>query len=573
MFDYNSVFMEDHINITLAQIETTVGDLEVNAKKILKVWDAVDENSHMVVFPELALSGYPPEDMLLRWDFLQECRRQIEFIVNASKKFKAVGIIGTPFYDGDLYNSAVVISGGRVLCVYHKHFLPNYSVFDEKRYFKKGDEGVILELNGTKIGLSVCEDIWYPDGVERAYALMGVHILVNINASPYHTGKYAYKEAFLKARAEDNLCYVVYVNMVGGQDELVFDGRSLVIDPNGLIYARAKAFEEDVLTVSFEPKKVSRRRLLDVRLREQKAHYHVISYPIEMSRRCPFYPPRVEKSPQDEEEIYTALKTGLKAYFTKNHFNKAVIGLSGGVDSSLTACLAVDALGRDKVVGVFMPSEFTSQESKEDVLELVENLGIELYEFPIDSIFKKFREVLKVDDFSVADENLQARIRANLLFYLSNKYGWLVLTTSNKSEVSVGYTTIYGDMAGGFAPLKDIYKTLVYKLAFYRNSIKEDIPKRVFEKPPSAELRHGQTDQDTLPPYHLLDSILTLYIEEGLPQKEIVKKGMDQQTVKRVINMVKLAEYKRRQAPVGIKITQRAFGKDWRMPITNLWRE
>ena len=554
--------MEHYINITLAQIEASVGDIKNNAKKILEVWKAVDDRSHLVVFPELSLSGYPPEDLLLRLDFLEECKRQLEFIVSASKNFKSVGIIGTPFYDGDLYNSAVVIKDGSLLCVYHKHFL----AFDQKRYFKRGKESVILELKGTRIGLSICEDIWYPDG------LAGVEVLVNINASPYYMGKYAYKEAFLKARAEDNLCYVVYVNMVGGQDELVFDGRSLVIDPDGFVYARAKAFQEDTLTVSLELKKVRRKRLLDIRLREIKAHQSVSLYPVEVSQDCPFCSPRVEKNPEGEEEIYTALKTGLRAYFTKNHFEKAVIGLSGGIDSSLTACLAVDALGKDKVVGVFMPSEFTSQESKEDAFELAKNLGIELYTFPIDSIFMEFRRVLKVEDFSIADENLQARIRANFLLYLSNKYRWLVLATSNKSEASVGYTTIYGDMAGGFAPLKDVYKTLVYRLASYRNSIKQDIPQRVFEKPPSAELRHGQTDQDTLPPYELLDTILMLYIEEGLSQEEIVKRGIDPQTVKKVINMVRLAEYKRKQSPVGVKITQRAFGRDWRMPITNLWR-
>lgn len=563
--------MKSKLNITIAQMDTAVGDVEGNAVKILKIWEEYHRVSHLIVFPELALSGYPPGDLLLRMDFIKECQRWLELIRDASAKFEAIALIGTPFYEGDLYNSALLVGGGKLLACYHKHFLPNYSVFDEKRYFRKGTYGTMVELGEVKIGISVCEDLWHPDGLERTYAIMGAHVLININASPYYFGKYEFKEAFLKARAEDNLCYVVYVNAVGGQDELVFDGRSLVIDPDGRICARAKAFEEDVLTVSLDVEKVKRRRLLDTRLREAKEKYHVISCGAGTYRELEALPPRVERNPKDEEEIYTALKTGLEAYVKKNNFSKVVLGLSGGIDSSLVACLAVDALGSDRVVGVFMPSEFTSQESKEDAISLAKNLGIELYQFPIDVIFRSFRDTLGSTDFGVADENLQARIRANILFYLSNRYGWLVLSTSNKSEASVGYTTIYGDMAGGFAPLKDVYKTLVYKLARYRNSLRPDIPERVFQKPPSAELRPGQKDQDTLPPYQMLDQILMLYIEEGLSKEEIVSKGMDTETVEKVIRMIRLAEYKRSQAPVGTKITPRAFGKDWRMPITNMW--
>ncbi|WP_340696022.1 NAD+ synthase [Hydrogenobacter thermophilus] len=564
--------MKDNINVTLAQIDTKLGDIEGNAKRILQIWEEHDSVSHLVVFPELALSGYPPEDLLLRMDFLRECATWLEFIKKASEKFTSLAVIGTPFYDGDTYNSAVLIGGGRILGAYHKRFLPNYSVFDEKRYFRQGDWGLTLQLREVKLGFSVCEDIWHPDGFERTYSIMGAHVLININASPYYYGKYEFKEAFLKARAEDNLCYVVYVNLVGGQDELVFDGRSVVIDPDGSIYARAKAFEEDVLTLSLDLERVRRKRLVDTRLREGRENHRVVICNAQIQKDLPILPPRVEKSPAGEEEIYIALKTGLKAYVQKNSFEKVVLGLSGGIDSSLVACIAVDALGKDRVVGVFMPSEFTSEESREDAFALAKNLGIEIREFSIGEVFKNFRDLLGFGDFSVADENLQARIRANILFYLSNRYGWLVLSTSNKSETAVGYTTIYGDMAGGFTPLKDVYKTLVYKLARYRNSVKPDIPERVFKKPPSAELRYGQTDQDTLPPYEILDKVLSLYVEEGLSEEDIRQRGVDREIVKKVVRMVRLAEYKRKQAPIGIKVTSKAFGKDWRMPVTNAWR-
>ncbi len=571
--------MDNCLNITLAQVDASLGNLKLNSDKILTVWEDADENSHVVVFPELSLSGYPPEDLLLRVDFLKACMEQLNNISKASESFKSLAVLGTPYYDGELYNSLAIIGRGRILGVYHKMFLPNYSVFDEKRYFRKGKDGLILSFKGSAIGFSICEDIWHPDGIERSYAALGAEVLININASPYYRGKYQFKEAFLKARSEDNICYLVYVNLVGGQDELVFDGRSLVIDPDGKVFARAKAFEEDVLTVSLDIEKVRRKRLTDLRLREiSSVNYSISKISFYDDRKLAFFAPRLEKSPEEEEEVYRALTLGISSYTRKNNFEKVVLGLSGGIDSSLVACLAVDAIGERRVVGLFMPSFFTSKESYEDVESLAKNLGIELYPVSISNIFEssvgELKKVFGFSDFTVADENIQARIRANVLFYLSNRYGWLVLSTSNKSETAVGYTTIYGDMAGGFAPLKDVYKTDVYKLAYFRNTIKDDIPERVFERPPSAELRYGQTDQDVLPPYHTLDSILRLYIEEGVSKESLVEAyGFEKDTVERVIRMIRSAEYKRRQAPVGIKLTKMAFGKDWRMPITNAWRD
>ncbi|RMH80882.1 MAG: NAD+ synthase [Acidobacteria bacterium] len=559
-----------HLNLAIAQINPIVGDIQNNLRKIKESWKSTAKASHLVVFPELSLCGYPPEDLLLRLDFLKECEKGIEELKTFSLEVApSMAVVGATCYQGDLYNSLFLIGFGKVLGVYHKTFLPNYSVFDEKRYFRKGEKPLILDLGFAKVGFSVCEDIWHPDGWERFYALAGCEVLININASPYYEGKYAFKESFLKARAEDNLSYVVYANLVGAQDELVFDGRSLVIDPEGKVLARAKAFEEDLLTLSLDVKRVRRKRLLDIRLRERespRAEVVTVS-PWELQR----LEGRIEESPEGEEELYRALTLAIRDYTEKNFFKRAVLGLSGGIDSSLVACLAVDALGKERVVGVFMPSEFTSRESYEDVVELSKNLGIELLEYPIRDLYHTYLETLSSKDLTVAEENLQARIRANLLFYLSNKHNWLVLATSNKSEVSVGYTTIYGDMAGGFAPIKDIYKTRVYRLASYRNSIKPDIPKRVFERPPTAELRPGQTDQDTLPPYKLLDRMLELHIEEGYGHEELLMEGFDEKMVKRVLKMVKNAEYKRRQAPVGPKVTRRAFGRDWRMPITGRW--
>ncbi len=555
------------LNLALAQINPLLGSVEANISKIKLLSEQAQERAHMVIFPELALCGYPPEDLLLRYDFIERCMLSLEELVEFSKNLSSVLVFGMPYYDGDLYNALVVVAEGKILGVYKKTFLPNYSVFDEKRYFRSGREPLVVEIGGVKVGFSVCEDIWHPDGWERFYALSGCEVLVNINASPYYKGKYEFKENFLRARAQDNIAYVVYVNMVGGQDELVFDGRSMVIDPEGKVIARAKAFEEDLLFVSLEVERVKRKRLLDLRLREKGVDNPSVNafIPAQEKALCEV---RVEVSPKDEEEVYKALLLAIRDYVEKNSFERVVLGLSGGIDSSLVACLAVDALGKDRVVGVFMPSEFTSSESREDVYELSINLGISLLEYPIKEVYRTYLTLLDSKELSIAEENLQARIRANILFYLSNKYGWLVLSTSNKSESAVGYSTIYGDMAGGFAPIKDLYKTWVYKLARYRNSIKPDIPERVLLKPPTAELRPNQTDQDTLPPYELLDQVLELHIEEGMGLEDIVALGFDRELVKKVLRMVRRSEYKRRQAPIGPKLTKRAFGKDWRMPIS-----
>ncbi len=566
------------LNITVAQLNFTVGDIEGNLRKILQVVKEFHKETHIILFPELSLSGYPPEDLLLQKHFLNEVNRALKELINKTRNYDCLIGVGTPFYEFDLYNALALIYKGKLLKVYKKHFLPNYSVFDEKRYFRKGKEPLLAELNGYRLTFSICEDIWYPDGFERLGALSGAQVILNVNASPYHVGKYEYKEAFLKARAEDNNAFVVYVNLVGGQDELVFDGRSLVIDPKGNIVARGKAFEEDVFTVSLDLEKANRSRLTDLRWREasQRTEKITPSFSVSIQKETPYKEGKVKDRLSGEEEIYKALTLAVRDYTEKNGFKKVVIGLSGGIDSSLVACIATDALGKERVVGVYMPSEFSSKESYEDASELAKNLGIEFHVIPITETFKAYRREFEKEfcelSFDVADENIQARIRANILFYLSNKFGYLVLSTSNKSESAVGYTTIYGDMSGGFAPIKDVYKTLVYRLAKYRNSISRVIPERVFKKPPSAELRPNQTDQDTLPPYEELDKILRLYIEEGLSPEEIVKHGFPKEDVYRTVYMIRKAEYKRRQAPVGPKITEKAFGKDWRMPITNGFR-
>lgn len=565
--------MRAPLNIGLAQINPKVGDLSGNFEKIIFSWRELDKTAHLVCFPELALTGYPPEDLLLRRDFLKDCEGYLKKLLSASQEFSSACLIGLPLYKEALYNAALLIYKGEGLGSYFKRHLPQYGVFDEKRYFKAGENLLFFAINGVKIGVSICEDIWFPSGVERIYALSGAEVILSLNASPYQIGKYEFKENFLKARAEDNQCYVVYVNMVGGQDDLILDGRSMVISPSGEILARAKAFEEELLVVSLKREKVISERLLEPRLKEERLKEALSYKELTLEKEVPCLEGRISESPKAEEEIYSALKLALRDYFYKNGFKGVILGLSGGIDSALTAVLAVDALGKDTVKALFMPSDFTSKESYEDAQELARNLEIPLMEISISEIFQSYRETFKktlgFEDFTVAEENLQARIRANLLFYLSNREGQLVLSTSNKSEAGTGYTTIYGDMSGGYAPLKDVYKTLVYRLSRYRNSLSPLIPERILKKAPSAELRPGQTDQDTLPPYEILDEILKLHLEEGLTPEEITEKGFEERTVHRVFSMLKRAEYKRKQAPLGPKITKRAFGRDYRMPVTN----
>ena len=566
------------LNIGIAQVNPIVGALKFNFEKILSFWKVLDENSHLCVFPELALTGYPPEDLLLRYDFLKKSESYIEKLIKVSKSFSSILVIGAPLIKDHLsFNTLLVIQKGKIIGTYFKRFLPNYSVFDEKRYFTRGIEPLLVEVEvapnkRVKIGFSICEDVWHPDGWEPTYARLGAEVLVNINASPYHKGKFEQKLKFLSARAIDNQSFLAYVNLTGGQDELVFDGRSLVLSPEGKLIFIAKAFEEDAKIVSVPFDQVKKIRLLEQRLKEG-----VIQSPetikvqrTSCNKMVSFVKNEVKSVLEGEAEVYRAICTGIRDYVEKNGFKKVIVGVSGGIDSALTLCLAVDALGNERVMPVFMPSNFTSKESKEDAEELCKNLRLSLKTYSIFEVFEVFRKVLNSKEFGLADENLQARIRANILFYLSNKEGALVLSTSNKSETAVGYTTIYGDMAGGFAPLKDVYKTEVYALARYRNSISPVIPEKIFVKPPTAELRENQKDQDTLPPYPVLDEILKLYVEEGFSEEEIViKTGFTEDLVKKVILMLKKAEFKRKQAPIGVKVSKRAFGRDWRMPVTN----
>ncbi|RKY62728.1 MAG: NAD+ synthase [Candidatus Latescibacterota bacterium] len=569
--------------IALAQINATVGDLEGNAEKVLQfAEEARKAGAELVAFPELALTGYPPEDLLLKPSFIEENIRVLKQL--APELEGIVSVVGFVDKDTDIYNAAAVVADGKLIGVYHKVYLPNYGVFDEHRYFRPGSEYPVFVLNGMAFGINICEDIWYPGGPTYFQSLKGdADLIVNISASPYHMGKGYHRERMLSTRASDNIVMVAFVNMVGGQDELVFDGHSLVYDERGEKLAEGAWFEEELLVVDLPIGEVFRTRLHDprrrrVRSEELDGNVPRISLPSPRPSPKPQITPPRRKPLGLEEEVYRALVLGTRDYVRKNGFRKVVVGLSGGIDSSLTAVIAVDALGPENVVGVAMPSQYSSEASLRDARDVAENLGIQFLVLPIRSIFEAYlrtlSEVFKGLKPDVAEENIQARIRGNLLMALSNKFGWLVLTTGNKSEVSVGYCTLYGDMAGGFGVLKDVPKTLVYRLAEYRNSVGEKpvIPRSVLEKPPSAELRPGQRDTDTLPPYEILDSIIEAYIEHDRSPKEIVEMGMKEEVVKKVVQMVDRNEYKRRQAPPGVKITPRAFGKDWRLPITNRFR-
>ena len=570
------------VRLALAQINSTVGDIEGNTEKIITyIKKAKEKDSDIIAFPELAITGYPPEDLLFKPSFIKANLKALEKIANYSRNI--ISIVGFVDKNKDIYNAAAVLLNGKILTKYHKNYLPNYGVFDEVRYFQKGNEISILDINGTKIGLSICEDIWYPENPINTQAIEGASLVININASPYHIGKTKEREDLLKVRARDNSIAIAYVNLVGGQDELVFDGNSIVVGPDGSFIAKAEAFKEELLICDIELDNVFRLQLKDNRLRNLRATYkreervNIIPVDYNFKEKVEHIQQKITLDLTETQEIYNALVLGVRDYIHKNGFEKVVIGLSGGIDSSLTATIAVDALGKDNVKGVLMPSQFTSNESIEDAQELARNLGIETFIFPIKDIFDKYMDILNPIfeglKWDVTEENLQARIRGNLLMALSNKFGWIVLATGNKSEMSVGYATLYGDMVGGFAVLKDVYKTKVYELAEYRNSISPVIPQRVLEKPPSAELRPNQKDEDELLPYQILDEIIRLYVEEDLSLEEIAMRGFDKKSVEKVIRMVDRNEYKRRQAPIGIRITKRAFGKDRRMPITNKFRE
>lgn len=564
------------IRIALCQINPTVGDIKGNTKKILSfIEKAKEQKAQIIAFPELALTGYIPEDLLFYPVFIKKAEEAVNEIARKVEDF--IVILGLPIKQEDLYNSAVLIYQNKIIDVYHKIYLPNYSVFDEMRYFKPGARIPIYDFDGVLFGVNICEDIFHPAIPSLIQAVYGAELIINISASPFYVGKYDRKLRMIQTRAYDLGVYLAYLNMVGGQDEMVFDGRSFVVNPNGELIIGAKAFEEDLVIITLDMNDVT-----TVRMREPKIRWEeplsktpeVIKIPIQ--RKAVQYENKPVGSMPitkflEEEEIFKALITGLKDYVEKNGFSRVCLGLSGGIDSSFVALIATEALGRDKVTGVFMPSRYTSRENKEDVYELVRNLGIELIEISIDEIFeeylKRLANTFKGLPEDTTEENIQSRIRGNILMALSNKFNWLVLTTGNKSELSVGYATLYGDMAGGFAVIKDLYKTQVYKVAKWAS--RGRIPERVFIKPPSAELRPGQTDQDTLPPYELLDEILRRHIEKSMGEEEIVKQGFDREIVKKVLRMVKRAEFKRRQAPPGIKISPICLGKDWRFPITN----
>ncbi|MGE5280013.1 MAG: NAD+ synthase [Deltaproteobacteria bacterium] len=558
----------ESLRIALAQINPTVGDLDGNVAKVVACLQRARQRSaDLLVTPELALTGYPPEDLLFKPRFVADNIAALKRVAQAVPETAAV--VG--FVDrkaGRIYNAAALLQGGRVRAVYHKIHLPNYGVFDEVRYFTPGAASPVYGLGKSAFGVNICEDIWKLDGPARTQAGRGARFIVNLNASPYHMGKGRVREGILRRQARAGRVPIVYVNCVGGQDELVFDGQSFVVDARGRVIARARAFEEELLCVDL-PVSASRRRP-SVALKAQSG---LRPGP----RPGPAAATRVPPLSQ-EAEVYAALVTGLRDYMHKNGFKKAVLGLSGGIDSSLVAALAADAVGADNVVGVRLPSVYSSQASAGDAAALAGNLGVTLLTVPIQGIFEKYLEELKPAfgdrPPDVAEENLQARIRGTLIMALSNKFGYLALNTGNKSEVSCGYCTLYGDMAGGFGVLKDVPKMLVYRLCRYRNSRdgRPAIPASVLEKEPTAELRPDQKDADTLPPYDVLDRVLRLYVEEDLSFSQIAARGLAPEVVRAVIRMVDANEYKRRQAAPGIKITPRAFGKDRRMPITNRYR-
>jgi len=576
------------IRIGMAQINPTVGDLSHNTKKIIKfINEAKSLGVDLLTFPELAITGCHPEDLLLKPQFIkqnQQCLREV--VEHTSDIAVVVGFVDSDS-DTDIHNAAAVIYNTELVGVYHKFYLPNYGVFDENRYFRAGTEYPIFVIYNVGVGITICEDMWYEAGPAMVQARAGARLLINISASPYHAGKGDSRERMLATRASDNVAIVAYNNMVGGQDELVFDGNSLIINEKGQFIARGKQFEEELIVKDLDVESVFRSKLHDPRLRKE---VEVVKRELRRSTRIevpsqystvakPPLPPRQIERLSDLAEIYQALVIGTRDYVHKNGFKKVVIGLSGGVDSSLVATIAADALGAGNVVGVSMPSRYSSPGSKSDAELLARNLGIELKVIPIEKVFSSYLEML-AESFEdtqpdVTEENIQARIRGNILFALSNKFGWLVLTCSNKSETATGYTTLYGDMAGGFAVVKDVTKTLIFELCKYKNrqAGREVIPSSVLVKAPSAELRPDQKDIDTLPPYEVLDPILKAYVEDDATIDQIVSMGFDRDVVERTARLIDRNEYKRRQSPPCVKITARDFGRDRRLPITNRFKD
>lgn len=573
------------LRIALAQIDTTVGDFAGNTDKIIKnISNARDSGCDVVVFPELAVTGYPPEDLLLKPEFLKENLKGLDKIAGSASRITA--IVGFVDVQKDLFNAAAIIHDGKIIDIYHKIFLPNYGVFDENRYFQAGTSYPIYTINGVGVGINICEDIWYEAGPTTAQSLAGAEVIINISSSPYEINRAESREKMLSTRATDNVSIVAYCNVVGGQDELVFDGNSMVHNEEGELIARGEGFAEDFVVVDLDVEAVFRRRLHDPRGRKERLS---LSQQVWNRREItlsgePFIP---EKPPLPARhtgavrfpaEVYKALVLGTRDYVNKNGFKKVVIGLSGGIDSSMTATIAVDALGKDNVTGVAMPSRYSSEGSRTDAELLAKNLGIKLLNIPIEKIFPSYLETIEPlfegREADVTEENIQARIRGNILMALSNKFGWLVLATGDKSEMAVGFTTLYGDLAGGFAVIKDVYKTTLYELARYRNSVAgySYVPDAVLDKEPSPELKPNQKSTDTLPPYRLMDPVLKHYVEEDVSVSELIARGYDPEIVKRAARLVDTSEYKRRQAPPGIRITPRAFGRDRRLPITNRFR-
>lgn len=574
------------IRFGIAQINSTVGDLNGNTRKIVEFIDrAKSLGVDLVTFPELAISGYPPEDLLLRPPFVRQNKECLDRIIRHSTDIAVV--VGFVDSDADIYNAAAVLYNRSLVGVYHKFYLPNYGVFDENRYFQAGKECPVFIIYGISVGITICEDMWYETGPALVQASAGARVLINISASPYHAGKGLFRERMLATRAVDSVAIVVHSNLVGGQDELVFDGDSLIINERGEVLARGKQFEEDFVAIDLDAESVFRSQLHDPRRRKetpwvkeklQEATKIPVSTEYPAIARPPLPTRQVDRL-DEVAEIYQALVLGTRDYVRKNGFEKVVFGLSGGVDSSLVATIATDALGPENVIGVSMPSRYSSRGSKSDAKALARNLGIEFKVIPIEKAFSSYLETLaepfKDSQPDITEENIQARIRGNILFALSNKFGWLVLACSNKSETATGYTTLYGDMAGGFIPLKDVPKTTVYELAQYKNrqAGREVIPAAVLTKAPSAELRPNQRDIDSLPPYEVLDPILKAYVEDDLAIDQIVAMGFGHDTVIKVARLVDRSEYKRRQAAPGIKITPRDFGRDRRLPITNRFGE
>jgi len=578
-------------------MNATVGDIAGNAERIRAGRDAaLAAGADLVLFPELALTGYPPEDLLLREHFLSDAAAALREL--AADTHGTIAVVGFPERAEHVYNSAAVLADGAIHAIYRKVFLPNYGVFDEERYFQAGSAGAVVDIGDQRIGLTVCEDIWEPGPPASDEALSGATLILNISASPYHAGKGMERERMFAQRARDNLAYVAFCALVGGQDELVFDGHSFVIDHTGETIARAAQFCEDLLVCDVDLEAASAARL------REAGHRGAVRSALSAggTSRVAVLPglPAPAKTSGDaapatggdvampiepvEAEIYEALALGLRDYVHKNGFEHVVLGLSGGIDSALVACVAADALGAERVSAAIMPSRFSSSGTQQDARALAAALGMSAHELPIESVVQTYEETLGPEfeglPHDLTEENLQARIRGNLLMALSNKFGWLVLTTGNKSEMSVGYTTLYGDLAGGLAVIKDVPKTLVYRLCAWRNSpeaavggrVSAPIPASIIERAPSAELRSDQRDEDSLPPYDLLDRILHGYVELHLSREQLVAQGLPAAEVQRAAQLVDLAEYKRRQAPPGIKVTERAFGRDRRMPITNRYR-